>query len=92
MLCKKITYLSFFWSPEGQMFLKPEATQDFANRVGHYFARAYDAALDFEVYLALLDLAQSTGSDIQKLEPRDRIDVQSFIWVVGSYTDADRAE
>ena len=44
-----VTYLPCLWAPEAQMFLKPEATQDFAVRVGHHFARAYESALDFDV-------------------------------------------
>ncbi|WP_300974505.1 hypothetical protein [Sphingomonas sp. LHG3406-1] len=87
-----VTYLPYFWAPETQMFLKPEATNDFALRVGHHFARAYESTLNFDVYVALLELAQWTEREIQELEPRDRIDVQSFIWVVGDYTDADRMD
>jgi hypothetical protein len=33
-----VTYLPFLWRPEEHMFLKPEATTDFAQRVGHRFA------------------------------------------------------
>ena len=87
-----VTYLPYLWAPETQMFLKPEATQDFAVRVGHHFARAYESALNFEVYSALLDLAEWTEKEINDLKPRDRIDVQSFIWVVGAYTDEDASE
>lgn len=74
------------------MFLKPEATKDFALRVGHRFVTDYESSLDFDVYLALLELAHWTEGQISDLNPLDRIDVQSFIWVVGSYTDADREE
>ena len=87
-----VTYLPYFWAPETQMFLKPEATKDFALRVGHHFANTYESTLSFAVYEALLDLAQWTEREIQELTPRDRIDVQSFIWVVGDYTDAERME
>jgi hypothetical protein len=83
------TYLPFLWRPETHMFLKPEVTKDFAERVGHGFVHAYRAALEMAVYDSLLDLAARTGQEIADLHPRDRIDVQSFIWVVGAYTDAD---
>jgi hypothetical protein len=33
-----VTYLPFLWRPEQHMFLKPETTKDFAERVGHRFA------------------------------------------------------
>lgn len=84
-----ITYLPFLWRPEQHMFLKPEVTKDFAERVGHGFVHAYRAAIDMTVYDSLLDLVARTGQEIADLHPRDRIDVQSFIWVVGAYVDAD---
>jgi hypothetical protein len=86
-----VTYLPFLWRPSSHMFLKPAATKDFAERVGHRFANDYEARLDIAVYDSLLDLASMTMKEIEELKPRDRIDVQSFIWVVGNYdpqTDA----
>ena len=83
------TYLPFFWLPERHMFLKPEATRDFAERVGHRFAVDYSSDHDPSVYESLIDLADHTASAIRKLGPIDRIDVQSFIWVVGRYEEAD---
>jgi hypothetical protein len=69
------------------MFLKPEVTKDFAARVGHRFASDYEAGLEIDVYESLLDLASETEGELTELGPRDRIDVQSFIWVVGSYKE-----
>jgi hypothetical protein len=83
------TYLPFFWSTERHMFLKPEATRDFAERVGHRFAVDYSSEHDPSVYESLIDLANHTASAIAKLGPVDQIDVQSFIWVVGRYKEAD---
>jgi hypothetical protein len=80
-----VTYLPFLWRPETRMFLKPEVTKDFAARVGHRFASDYEPRLKLDVYHSLLDLASETEQELSELEPRDRIDVQSFIWVVGSY-------
>jgi len=81
------TYLPFLWRPEEHMFLKPEVTKDFAARVGHRFATDYEARLDFAVYESLLDLVSNTAAELAELKPRDRIDVQSFIWVVGDYKE-----
>lgn len=81
------TYLPFLWLPEVHMFLKPEVTKDFAERVGHRFASNYESRLDVAVYESLLDLASKTTDELAELRPRDRIDVQSFIWVVGSYPE-----
>jgi hypothetical protein len=69
------------------MYLKPEATKDFAERVGHKFANEYEARLALPVYESLLDLAAKTAAELAELKPRDRIDVQSFIWVVGDYKE-----
>lgn len=82
-----VTYLPFLWRPDRHMFLKPEATKDFAERVGHRFASDYEPRLDMAVYDSLLDLTASTEAKLADLKPRDRIDVQSFIWVVGDYTE-----
>jgi hypothetical protein len=81
------TYLPFLWRPSSHMFLKPEVTKDFAERVGHRFASEYEARLDLRVYNDLLDLASETEQELIDLRPRDRIDVQSFIWVVSSYRE-----
>jgi hypothetical protein len=65
------------------MFLKPRVTKDFATRVGHPYARVYAPRLDMVVYESLLDLVARTEAELADLHPQDRIDVQSFIWVVG---------
>lgn len=87
-----VTYLPFLWAPESHMILKPEVTIDFARRVGHRFATDYDSGLKADVYRSLLDLVAETDREIAELRPRDRIDTQSFIWIIGKYTDADVAE
>lgn len=84
-----VTYLPFLWRPDLHMFLKPQVTRDFAERVGHGFAHRYEPTLDMSVYESLLDLASQTEREIANLHPQDRIDVQSFIWVVGAYTELD---
>jgi hypothetical protein len=64
---------------------KPKVTKNFASRVGHRFANDYEARLTSRVYESLLDLAADTEREIAFLHPQDRIDVQSFIWVVAHY-------
>lgn len=81
------TYLPFLWRPEAHMFLKPEVTKDFALRVGHSFSHEYRAKLDVSVYESLLNLVEETERELADLKPKNRIDVQSFIWVVGKYKD-----
>ena len=82
-----VTYLPFLWRPELHMFLKPEVTQDFAERVGHRFSSDYQPKIGMSVYNSLLDLASVTEKETAELKPRDRIDVQSFIWVVSDYKE-----
>lgn len=82
-----VTYLPFLWRPDAHIFLKPEVTKDFAERVGHDLAHSYSADLDIRTYEDLLDMAGSIRNAFADLEPRDMIDVQSVIWVVGDYRD-----
>lgn len=84
-----LTYLPFLWRPEAHMFLKPGVTTDFAARTGHPFAHTYRPNLDIEVYRSLQHLAADTTTRLAPLGPRDRIDVQGFIFVVGGYTEQD---
>jgi len=84
-----VTILPYFWNPEEHMFLKPVATKDYADRVGHGFSTLYSSGINAETYFSLLDLANWTHGKIGSLNPKDRIDVQSFIWVVGNYKDSD---
>ena len=50
----------------------------------------YDSRLDLGVSESLLDLTSKTALELAGLKPRDRIDVQSFIWVVGDYQDSEQ--
>lgn len=87
-----LTYLPFLWNYKEHMFMKPKVTTDFANRVGHNFSHRYSADPNPETYLALLDLIEVTRGEIESLEPRDNIDLQSFIWVVGEYREQETAD
>jgi hypothetical protein len=81
------TYLPYLWRPDQHMFLKPEVTKDYATRVGHPLGSLYQAQLNFDVYASLLDLTERTYLESNDLGPRDRIDIQSFVWVVGDYQE-----
>jgi hypothetical protein len=76
-----VTYLPFLWRPDRHMYLKPEVTKDFAARVGQPLA--YEPHLNIATYNSLLALVARTEAELADLQPRDRIDVQSLIWVVG---------
>lgn len=83
------TYLPYFWKPETEMFLKPAVTKDFATRVGHPFQTIYSARADLVVYESLLSLVAQAWAELADLQPKDNIDIQSFIWVVGAYKEND---
>ena len=84
-----MTYLPFLWRPSHHMFLKPMATKDYASRVGHRFAYDYSPEISMPVYESVLDLAAATERELVAMNPVDRIDIQSFIWVVGQYSADD---
>jgi hypothetical protein len=84
-----VTYLPYLWHPNTHMFLKPEVTKDFATRVGHHFASDYEPRIHLPIYESLLKLVSRTEQEIGELEPCDRIDIQSFIWVVGKYQEGE---
>ena len=39
------------------------------------------------IYTSFLHLAKQTANELSDLDPRDRTDIQSFIWVVGNYRE-----
>lgn len=91
-----VSYLPFLWRPDRHVFLKPTVMKGFAASVGHPFANVYKPRPEPEVYASLLDMAAQTRAELVKagpssLKPRDFIDVQSFIWVVGYYQSLDAA-
>ncbi len=86
-----VTYLAFLWRPDAHMFLKPDISKEFADRVGHPFSSDYSTRLDPSVYESLQDLIAKTSESIADLSPADNIDVQSYVWVVGRYKDPGKA-
>ena len=72
----------FIAQPDAHIFLKPTVTRLAAGEYGaefHYQSRASWAA-----YESLLKLANVIRKDQRDLQPRDLIDIQSFIWVLSS--------
>jgi hypothetical protein len=86
----KATYFGYLWRPAENMFCKPTVTQEFAERIGHEFQHVYDPEISERVYALLMDLAEQTLAATRSLGAEDYIDVQSFIYVVGGYTEQDR--
>ena len=81
-----VTYLPFLWETDNEnAILRYEPTNKFAVKVGHPFSEMYESNLNPAVYDSLLDLFVRTRDEIANLNPRDMIDVQSFVWVVSKY-------
>ncbi|MDQ3711911.1 MAG: hypothetical protein M3388_06800 [Acidobacteriota bacterium] len=77
-----VTVFGFIAQPKRHIFLKPKVTQAAARAYGFDFQ--YQSKLSWETYVSLFKFAEFIKDDIQDLQPRDMIDVQSFIWVLGS--------
>ena len=77
-----VTVFPFIADPVNHIFLKPNVTKDAAARYGFDFH--YESRPSWEVYSQLLRFAETINSDFKAKGPRDMIDIQSVIWVIGS--------
>lgn len=77
-----VTVFGFIAQPKKHIFLKPKVTQAAARAYGFDFQ--YRSKPSWETYASLLEFAETIRRDLADLNPRDMIDVQSFIWVLGS--------
>ncbi|MCE3226169.1 MAG: hypothetical protein K0S32_720 [Bacteroidetes bacterium] len=76
------TVFGFIANPEKHIFLKPQVTKHAA---GFYdFPFQYRSKPNWETYQSLISFARQIEKDFPELKPRDFIDLQSFIWVLGS--------
>jgi hypothetical protein len=76
------TVFGFIAQPEAHIFLKPTVTRVAAKEYGFNFH--YRSGPSWEPYSSLLAFAGEIEHDLRDLRPRDLIDIQSFIWVLGS--------
>jgi hypothetical protein len=77
-----VTICGFLARPEEHFFLKPNVTRTAAAEYGFDFH--YASRPNWETYSNLLEFAGQVSEDLRDLEPRDMIDIQSFLWVQGS--------
>ena len=77
-----VTVFPFIADPTNHVFLKPNVTKEAARLYGFDFK--YESTPSWKVYSQLLEFAQLIGKDLRSKGPRDLIDIQSFIWVIGS--------
>jgi hypothetical protein len=77
-----VTVFGFLGNPQEHIFLKPRVTQIAAKEYGFDFH--YKSKPNWNTYQSMLDFAEEVKKDNADLNPQDYIDLQSFIWVMGS--------
>ncbi len=77
-----VTVFGFVAQPAKHVFLKPNVTKIAARRYGFDFE--YQSRPGWQTYASLLRFAAVVRRDLRDLQPRDMIDIQSFLWVQGS--------
>lgn len=77
-----VTVFAFLADPAKHIFLKPKVTKKAAILYGFPFK--YHSRPNWETYSSLLNFAEVIRKDTKIYQPRDFIDLQSFIWVMGS--------
>ena len=77
-----LTVFGFIAVPEQHIFLKPVVTKKAAEKYGSDFK--YSSKPAWDTYQNLLEFAELIRTDTINMRPKDMIDLQSFIWVMGS--------
>jgi len=77
-----LTVFGFIADPTTHIFLKPRVTRVAADAYGYDFG--YTSRPNWDTYASLLGFAERVRKDTRDLHPKDMIDLQSFIWVLGS--------
>ena len=77
-----LTVFGFIARPYVHLFLKPNVTRRAAYELGYDFT--YSSEHGWETYESLLEFGREVKRYTRDLHPRDMIDVQSFIRVLGS--------
>jgi len=76
------TVWGFLAEPAEHLFLKPTVTRAAAAEYGYPFE--YRSRPDWETYASALAFARAAMRDNRDLKPKDFIDGQGFLWVMGS--------
>jgi len=79
------SYFLFILQPDKYMFVKPTIAQHSSELCG--FEINYKPQLNWTTYKLILDFSIYLFSELSELEPKDMIDVQSFMWCIapGNY-------
>jgi hypothetical protein len=82
-----VTVFGSIARPKVHLFVKPLTIKRAAE--AYAFDLDYRPAPGWATYAGILDLARTVRADLADLGPRDQIDIQSFLWVLGSDEYAD---
>jgi hypothetical protein len=77
-----VTVFGFIAQPRTHFFLKPMVTRKAAERYGNDLG--YTSKPQWDTYAGILNFTRRVREDLRDLHPRDMIDLQSFLWVLGS--------
>jgi hypothetical protein len=77
-----VTVFGFIAQPRKHFFLKPMVTRRAAER--YEYDLRYTSKPQWDTYAGLLRFARHIRDDLRDLRPQDMIDIQSFLWVLGS--------
>ena len=77
-----VTVFGSMARPKTHLFVKPLTIKRAAE--AYAFELPYRSAPGWSTYGAVLELARTVRADLADLRPRDQIDIQSFLWVLGS--------
>lgn len=72
------TYFAFLHHPDTYIFVKPKMLQDCVAKSGHWLE--YSSQPTGPKYKEIIDYAKWLKTKIWELNPRDMIDVHSFMW------------
>lgn len=76
------SYFQFVRYPKRSMFIKPMVTQNAANILG--FEIYYQSELNWKTYDSVQKLAEYLNTQLGDMQPRDMIDIYTFMWCIGS--------
>lgn len=77
-----VTVFGFIAQPKIHIFLKPNTMRAAAR--AYEFELNYSSRPSWQTYASLLEFVRIVCRDLRDLRPRDMIDIQSFLWVLGS--------
>jgi hypothetical protein len=79
------TYYLFVLFPDEYMFVKPTITQAIADMCA--FDISYKPTVNWRTYRKVLELSNYLKKEIKALNPKDMIDIQSFMWCINQQED-----